>query len=347
MAAASQPVNPVVLWAQGGEPTFVELIAAERIMPHIHDALRYTLAVVAARRPIFLPVHRRVDELLLAVSVALEAASLWKADCSFAEGFHGLCRVRRHPDGTMRRLGNTERLCSLLALAFLPFALAKLRRRRQDRRNAAVRVTAQSTAARAPRPDALDETMADAPEPRHWSSAAEDQVATALEALAVGERLAWHLAHAFGFTRVWTSLLCALNVRHVRLSALAARHRPAPNIAVERLRAGTMLLVDLVKVLHWWYSPRANAPATAPKPLPRPPSLQPRPGARALPRDKGHCPICGQPRENATAAPSGYVFCYRCIHSAVELNGRCPLTLMPTTVDSLRKVYEDGGAGAA
>lgn len=52
----------------------------------------------------------------------------------------------------------------------------------------------------------------------------------------------------------------------------------------------------------------------------------------------GICAICMAPIRNATAVPSGYVFCYQCAVEWVEKEGRCPATLMPLQAWQLRKV---------
>ncbi len=38
---------------------------------------------------------------------------------------------------------------------------------------------------------------------------------------------------------------------------------------------------------------------------------------------------------------SGYVFCYPCIFRHVNEHGRCPVTLRPATVDSVRRLYQN------
>ena len=52
----------------------------------------------------------------------------------------------------------------------------------------------------------------------------------------------------------------------------------------------------------------------------------------------GKCPICHDNLNNATALPSGYVFCYRCAYDQVQRYGICPVTLLPARVWQLRKV---------
>ncbi|EPQ59658.1 hypothetical protein GLOTRDRAFT_109799, partial [Gloeophyllum trabeum ATCC 11539] len=52
----------------------------------------------------------------------------------------------------------------------------------------------------------------------------------------------------------------------------------------------------------------------------------------------GQCPLCKGAIANATALPSGYVFCYRCAYEQVQKEGRCPVTLLPARLWELRKV---------
>jgi peroxin-12 len=37
---------------------------------------------------------------------------------------------------------------------------------------------------------------------------------------------------------------------------------------------------------------------------------------------------------------SGYAFCYPCIFTHVQQHGRCPVTHIPATVDSIRRLYQ-------
>jgi uncharacterized membrane protein YgcG len=53
------------------------------------------------------------------------------------------------------------------------------------------------------------------------------------------------------------------------------------------------------------------------------------------------CPLCQQQRRHATAAPSGYVFCFRCISSYVQEKKRCPITFLPCDLLDLIRLYEN------
>lgn len=117
----------------------------------------------------------------------------------------------------------------------------------------------------------------------------------------------------------------------------------SPRLLLDSLKVLLPTAIFFVKFLEWWYSPSspARALSTSPlgPPIPPPRLLRPHPQGLAVDRTKyGECPVCRGPIANATALPSGYVFCYRCAHDQVEKHGRCPVTLLPASVWQLRKV---------
>ena len=116
--------NPLTLHASPRTPTVIELLAAERLMPQLREALQYTLAIVAARLPALLPLHAHADEVWALCCLALESHCLRSADGSFAEGFYGVRRARVQSDGRARRLTDWQRRVSLLALVLAPYVLS-------------------------------------------------------------------------------------------------------------------------------------------------------------------------------------------------------------------------------
>jgi peroxin-12 len=127
----------------------------------------------------------------------------------------------------------------------------------------------------------------------------------------------------------------------------------SPSFIFNSLKIILPLSIFFVKFLEWWYSPSSPARsissssgafgdggANAGPPVPPPRVLPPHPlGLKVDPTKYGSCPICGKEEmENATAAPSGYVFCYKCIYTEVSEKGKCPVTLLPVKIWELRKV---------
>ncbi|TRM68446.1 Pex12 amino terminal region-domain-containing protein [Schizophyllum amplum] len=127
---------------------------------------------------------------------------------------------------------------------------------------------------------------------------------------------------------------------HARLRRLLLT---SPRLLLDSLRLLLPTAIFFVKFLEWWYAPGSPARALAAAPrgpaVPPPRMLAPHPqGIPFDPAGLGTCPLCRAPVSNATALPSGYVFCYRCAYDEVEKHGRCPVTLLPARVWQLRKV---------
>jgi hypothetical protein len=60
-----------------------------------------------------------------------------------------------------------------------------------------------------------------------------------------------------------------------------------------------------------------------------------------LPSDPAACPLCRRHRTNpALAVPSGYVFCYPCLHAHALEHGECPVTRVELGVGGVRRLYE-------
>jgi len=130
------------------------------------------------------------------------------------------------------------------------------------------------------------------------------------------------------------------------LSLLARLRRMllrSPRLLLDSLSVFLPTAIFFVKFLEWWYSPSSPASALSTSPLgpPVPPPLLFPPHPQGLRLDQveyGTCPLCLNSIANATAFPSGYVFCYRCAYDYVDKHTRCPVTLLPTRVWQLRKI---------
>ena len=117
----------------------------------------------------------------------------------------------------------------------------------------------------------------------------------------------------------------------------------SPQLVLDSLKLLLPTAIFFIKFLEWWYSPSSPARVLATSPLgpaiPPPRLLPPHPkGIPIASTGYGYCGLCGSTIANATALPSGYVFCYRCAFGYVEKHGRCPVTFIPAHTWDLRKV---------
>ncbi|XP_043720628.1 peroxisome biogenesis protein 12 [Telopea speciosissima] len=109
-------------------------------------------------------------------------------------------------------------------------------------------------------------------------------------------------------------------------------------------QTGLIAAVFFFKMMEWWYQSaeeRMSAPTVYPPPPPPPPPKVAKEGI-PLPPDRTICPLCSQKRANPSViSVSGFVFCYACIFKYVSQYKRCPVTLMPATVDQIRRLFND------
>uniref|UniRef100_A0A452YD16 Peroxin-12 n=1 Tax=Aegilops tauschii subsp. strangulata TaxID=200361 RepID=A0A452YD16_AEGTS len=109
-------------------------------------------------------------------------------------------------------------------------------------------------------------------------------------------------------------------------------------------QTGLIAAVFFFKMMEWWYQSaeeRMSAPTVYPPPPP-PPLPKVAKDGLPLPTDRTLCPLCCQKRNNPSVlSVSGFVFCYSCIFKSVSQHKRCPVTLMPATVEQIRRLFHD------
>ncbi|KAL1542254.1 ubiquitin-protein ligase peroxin 12 [Salvia divinorum] len=109
-------------------------------------------------------------------------------------------------------------------------------------------------------------------------------------------------------------------------------------------QTGLIAAVFFFKMMEWWYQSaeeRMSAPTVYPPPPPPPPPKVAKEGI-PLPPDRTLCPLCLQKRANPSVmAVSGFVFCYTCVFKYTNQYKRCPVTLMPASVDQIRRLFHD------
>ncbi|KAJ0967517.1 hypothetical protein J5N97_024434 [Dioscorea zingiberensis] len=114
--------------------------------------------------------------------------------------------------------------------------------------------------------------------------------------------------------------------------------------SLDYAQTGLIAAVFFFKMMEWWYQSaeeRMSAPTVYPPPPPPPPPKVAADGI-PLPPDRTVCPLCSQKRLSPSVlAASGFVFCYTCICKYISQYKRCPITLMPATVEQVRRLFHD------
>ncbi|PFH52605.1 hypothetical protein AMATHDRAFT_56666, partial [Amanita thiersii Skay4041] len=360
------------------KPSLFELIAQEQLRDLLQPALKYVLAVFAQRYPRYLlRIVNKHEEFYAFIMFIVERYYLRKHNASFAENFYGLKRRRRAfiqadranaavggiPPG--EKLRNQEIWRSILFLVGVPYIRAKAQDYYEDLGGGISSDIIE---------EGRDERYIRALTDESFKGNFRRAFKTAypwLNMLYETWLLLWNVGYLFEqtpFYRPWLSWvgveLRRLGIDDFRAAATAAaasqknlppetRHgilarlqqltRSTPKLLLESLRLILPTAIFFVKFLEWWYSPNSPARSLSTSPfgpaVPPPRMLPPHPQGIQIDRKTyGVCPICHKGINNATALPSGYVFCYRCAYDAVEKHGKCPVTLLPAKVWQLRKV---------
>ncbi|KAJ7047678.1 cyclin-dependent protein kinase inhibitor [Mycena alexandri] len=347
------------------KPSLFELVAQEQLRDLLQPALKYVLAVFAQRYPRYLlRIVNRHEEFYAAIMLFVERHYLRKHNASFSESFYGLKRRRRPFIDTERAkaavggipAGETLRAQeiwrSLILLVGVPYLRAKAQDYYEELGGGVNSDVDDQPHRRVTRDPGLSRRIFKAIYP--WLN-------TSFELWL----LVCNIAYLFDqtpFYRPWLSWmgidLRRLGVEDFRAAAAQNKNSPSwprtplawirrlifasPQTLLDSLRLLLPTAIFFVKFLEWWYSPGSPARSFSTSPLgpavPPPRMLPPHPqGIHFDAQSYGRCPICLDGLKNATALPSGYVFCYRCAYDHVEEHGKCPVTLLPTRIWQLRK----------
>ncbi|KAJ6567179.1 cyclin-dependent protein kinase inhibitor [Mycena vulgaris] len=339
------------------KPSLFELVAQEQLRDLLQPALKYVLAVFAQRYPRYLlRIVNRHEEFYAAIMLFVERHYLRKHNASFSENFYGLKRRRRPFIETERakaavggippgeKLRAKEIWRSLLFLVGVPYLRAKAQDYYEELGGGV----------------SLD--IDDGQTFKGLSRRIFKYIYPWLNTSFEMWLLICNVAYLFDqtpFYRPWLSWI-GIDLRRLGVEDFVIHSSPrraslltpftallftSPQVLLDSLRLLLPTAIFFVKFLEWWYSPGSPARSFSTSPLgpavPPPRMLPPHP--QGIPFDAqsyGKCPICLDDIKNATALPSGYVFCYRCAYDYVEEQSKCPITLLPAHIWQLRKYYE-------
>ncbi|EIN10291.1 hypothetical protein PUNSTDRAFT_64646 [Punctularia strigosozonata HHB-11173 SS5] len=357
------------------KPSLFELVAQEQLRDLLQPALKYVLSVFAQRYPRYLlRIVNRHEEFYAFIMFFVERHFLRTHGASFSENFYGLKRRRRpliEPEraraavgGVFReeRLRNRDIRKSLVFLIGLPYLRAKAQDYYEELGGGIdpelLEGSEGARQTRALTEETLMGKMRRAFKAIYpWANVTFECWLLLYNILYLFDRTPFH--------RPWLAWT-GIDIRRLGLddlvsgSALIAGRSQIRRTLLQRIRrlvlTSPRLLLDALKVLlptaiffikflEWWFSPSSPARALSTSPLgpavPPPKLLPPHPQS-LIPVDRitkfGMCPLCEQPIANATALPSGYVFCYRCAYGHIEQHHSCPVTLLPAQMWQMRKV---------
>ncbi|KAJ9523204.1 hypothetical protein QJQ45_023990, partial [Haematococcus lacustris] len=355
---------------ESSRPTYFEVVAADRLVPSLKSALVYALSVLSQRRSWLHRLLTYEDEVLATLMLVVDWHSLSTVHATFAESLYGL---RRKPingiEDASQRPSRALELALQVVLPYLRTKCDRLHRLGSSQGMLGLALQrAQSRPARTPEGLFL----------RLRSMALRCFVASyplghaGIELLTFGYHLAYLLSacpahrpvlHALGLqlARVSASDMSSMEQRKqaARKATLAATHRPGSPAAIGIVQRGALraaygvsdhyrnaliMAVFGFKALEWWFTSaeeRLAAGKSLAPPSPPPPQ-QPSLRGVGLPLDPATCPVCRRPCVNpAQMATSGYVFCYPCVFAWVQEHGSCPVTLLPSGIEHVRKLYDD------
>ncbi|CAG7849217.1 Peroxisome assembly protein 12 AltName: Full=Peroxin-12 [Serendipita indica DSM 11827] len=343
-------------------PSIFELIAQEQLRDLLQPAVKYVLAHFAQRYPRYLiRIFNKHEELYALIMLVVERHYLKLHNASFAENFYGLTRRRRPKYETEKanlavgrasepsKLNDRDIMRSLLFLVGIPYVRAKAHDYFESIGGGISS-------------DIMDNsTQSSSTQTRQQKlQSIFKRLYPIINAAFELWIMTYNVAYLFEKTpyyRPWLAWM-GLDLRRAgpvpvmeatvkqygslreRLSSML---RSSPRFMLDSLKILLPLSIFFVKFLEWWYSPSSPARALSAAPtgpaLPPPRMLHPHPkGLYVDPTNYGQCPICRNQITNPTVLPTGYVFCYRCIHPRIEESGRCPVTLHPVELEQLRKI---------
>jgi len=355
------------------KPSLFELVAQEQLRDLLQPALKYVLSVFAQRYPRYLlRIVNRHEEFYALLMLFVERHYLRTQSASFAENFYGLKRRRKPLYETDRakaavgvsasdgKLRDRDIRRSLFYLVAVPYLRAKL----QDY---------YESLGGGIDSEALDDDMGAIRRTTvahdNWKERLRQAFKKTYPWFNVTFEawlLCYNIAYLFdrsAYYRPWLSWIGVdlrrlgpedfrrtpvlprqpEGTRQSMLKTLRALVLRSPRLLLDSFKILLPTAIFFVKFLEWWYSPSSPArlvsrPSTGP-PIPPPKLLKPHSQGIAFDQTTyGICPLCRSPIANATALPSGYVYCYRCAHSYVEEHGKCPVTLTSAAVWQLRKI---------
>ncbi|WZZ63210.1 hypothetical protein YC2023_063317 [Brassica napus] len=358
----------------GTRPTFFEMAAAQQLPASLRASLTYSLGVFALRRSFLHRILDYEDEFFASLMLVLEGHSLRTTDASFAESLYGLrrksvrLRLSKGSGEEVQRSG-LEKRQRILSVVFLVLSLSK-----GIKSFVPLKLEDQGEEPVVPRGNSGNQELSVRVQ---LATKIKKFVAVCypwIHASSEGLSFTYQLLYLLDATGFYSLVLQALGIQVCRatgqeLMDTSSSISKIRNHERERLRGppwfktvqgallscsyvvldyaqtGLIAAVFIFKMMEWWYQSaeeRLTAPTVYPPPPPPPsPKIFISIGI-PLPPDRTLCALCLQKLANPSVVTvSGFVFCYSCVFKYVSQYKRCPVTLIPASVDQIRRLFHD------
>ncbi|KAG8238334.1 hypothetical protein J437_LFUL018619 [Ladona fulva] len=313
------------------KPSIFELLAQESLASTIHPSCTQLAKFLILRNPDkFGWLSKWFEEVYFVLDLVVQYHYLRKHGASFSENFYGLMRISTSGKITSRHL-----VYSLFQIVVTRYLRTKFEQW-VEKRKQEVGVTNEREGWR----NKVDKIIIQAHGLCH----------AAWEGICIGQIL----SYMSGSSNSHNPLLSLAHLTLAESSSESERDWHWKNIwnreSLGRLRipyfmlavTGKMLSHSLeigaffLQFLHWWNQEGGKAKFVE-LPIPEPPKVDCKNKTFM-----GKCPLCLGPRRLETVLPvSGYAFCFRCIFTYIQENGKCPVTNYPASLDELIRVYAD------
>ncbi|GAB0097392.1 Peroxisome assembly protein 12 [Sergentomyia squamirostris] len=304
------------------KPSLFEVVAAESLSATFYPAFRRVSQFLVLRNPEkFSFLERYCDDIFLLVNGLLQSYYLKNRGGTLAEVFYGLTRFSTDSKSLSQKDQSLAFFCSVI-LPYLRIKADKIIARWKDqlRESAAVsRVQLKQLVIR------IYETSIGV----H-------------ECLKIAQYIAYLANYSTSHTPIFRVIRQGLTYIQTEEESIDWTWK---NLLKGHLRISTVLSEIIlrslefsaffIQFLQWWQTEAQHTDLTS-LPTPKYPVLK---------RDFNYqdiCPICLSKYTRPTCcAISGYIYCYKCIVTAIERKGICPASNYPISIDDIFLLYDN------
>ncbi|XP_059612376.1 peroxisome assembly protein 12 [Phlebotomus argentipes] len=304
------------------KPSIFEVVAAESLAGTFYPAFRRITQFLVLRNPeTFAFVLRHYDEIFFLANGVIQSYYLKNRGGTLAEVFYGLRRFSTGSNDFSRK----DRILALLFSVIFPYVKIKADKRINQ----------------------WKEALRDG----DWMPRAGlKQLIIKIHGVSIGVheclKIVQYIAYLSGNSQSHTPLFRAINQGLTYIQGddeetewtwrnLLRGHLKMSTILSEVILKSLEFSAFFIQFLQWWQTEAQHTDLTS----------LPTPSFPVLTRDLNYqnvCPVClGKWNRPACCALSGYIYCYKCIVTAIERTGVCPASNYPISIEDIFLVYDD------